>query len=250
MDTLFTGRRVIELESVDSTNSYAIECLKTDLLPEGTLILAQHQKAGRGQRGNTWLSEAGKNITCSFIFYPSFLAIEKQFMLTKVVSLALHDLLYDLLKSGSIKIKWPNDLYVGSNKIGGVLIENSLKQNTINTSIIGIGLNVNQENFGSATGNATSLKIISGKEFELKEVVEKLCSRLEARYLQLRSGKNENIDSDYLNLLYRNNEWNHYLIADKKMEGKIIGTTAHGKLKLEFKDGTEKEFDLKEIAFI
>lgn len=251
MDTLFTGQNIIELESVDSTNSHAALCLKTGTLPEGTLILAKEQKAGKGQRGNTWITEAGKNFTGSFVLYPSFLAIEKQFILTKIVSLAVADLLaLHLQNNTSIKIKWPNDIYVEGNKIAGILIENSLKQNAISTSIFGIGLNVNQENFGKEAGNATSIKIVSGKDSELKDITKKLCACLEARYLQLRTGKVELINADYLNLLYKINEWRNYSIDNRIVEGKITGVSETGKLKMELKNGVQKEFDLKEIRFI
>ena len=124
-----------------------------------------------------------------------------------------------------MKIKWPNDILVNDKKLCGILIENTLSGDTIHCSVVGIGLNVNQEVFGNEAGTATSLKIISGKEVELKELIEKLCSCLEIRYLQLRSGKIDILDSAYLKSLYRINEWSNYSISENKVEGKILGVT-------------------------
>lgn len=253
MKTLFVGQNCIHLKSIDSTNSYASQ-LMGDIKPvEGTLIYTFEQQNGRGQRGNTWESEPNKNVASSFILHPSFLHVNKQFSLTKIISLAVTDVMAELLKpsdkTSAIRIKWPNDIYVGTKKIAGILIENTLRENTIQSSIIGIGLNINQTKF-SAEINATSVSLIMNKEFDLMQVLEKLSEFIEARYLQLKANKLESIDAAYLGQLYQFDEWRNYTAGNQLFEGKIIGISAIGKLQMLQKNGELREFDLKEIKFV
>lgn len=249
MKTLFVGQNSIHVESVDSTNSYASEMLRQIELVEGSLIYSFSQLNGRGQRGNSWESEPNKNVALSLVLYPKFLIIDKQFLLTKITSLAVADLMAEMLgNSYKINIKWPNDIYVNNQKIAGILIENTLKESSIQASIIGIGINVNQKTFNSS--NATSIVSISGKEFELISVLNRLCEFFEARYLQLKSNKLESIDNAYLERLYRLNEWANFSSKSAIFEGKIVGVSSGGKLKLEMRSSEVKGFDLKEITFI
>jgi len=253
MKTLFIGQNLIHLSSVDSTNSYAIDLLKSNKPPEGTLIYTFDQKKGRGQRGNEWLSQANMSMALSLILYPSFLRAESQFLLTKIVSLAVADLMTECFaksaKTLDIRIKWPNDIYLNNKKIAGILIENSLKESFIQSSVVGVGINVNQENFSDDLKNATSLKIALNKEFDLKRLIEKLCEFVEARYLQLKTNKHDIINEDYLNCLYLLNEWHVFKTHEKKINCKIIGVSAIGKLLIENEEGKVNEFDLKEIVF-
>ena len=252
MKTLFVGQNSIHVESVDSTNSYASEMLRQIELVEGSVIYSFVQLNGRGQRGNSWESEPSKNVALSLVLHPRFLTIEKQFLLTKITSLAVADLMAEMLEDScnpkEIRIKWPNDIYVNGQKIAGILIENALKESSISSSIIGIGINVNQIHFSIKT--ATSLALIANKEFELMEVLNKLCEFFEARYLQLKSNKLESIDTAYLERLYRLNEWANYKSIDSGFEGKITGVSSIGKLQVEMRSGDLKEFDLKEIGFL
>lgn len=253
MKTLFVGQNCIHLKSIDSTNSYASQ-LMGDIKPvEGTLIYTFDQQNGRGQRGNTWETEPNKNVASSFILYPSFLQASRQFLLNKIVSLAVADLMAELLqptdKTSEIRIKWPNDIYVGSKKIAGILIENTLRENTIQNAIVGVGININQTAF-NADINATSLALITNKEFDLMQVLEKLSEFIEARYLQLKGNKLESIDASYLQNLYQLNEWHNYSSENQLFEGKIIGISAIGKLQVGLKSTEIKEFDLKEIKFV
>jgi len=252
MKTLFIGQNAIHLTAVDSTNSYATEMLRQIAPNEGTIIYTFEQSAGRGQRGNTWLSEANKNVAFSLILHPSFLHADEQFLLTKITSLAVSDLMAEMLDNAApeavVKIKWPNDIYVNGKKAGGILIENTIRENRLQYSVIGIGLNINQTEFPEGM-NAASVKAFSDREFDLKNVVERLCEFLEARYLQLKTNKRDQLDFTYLQRLYRLNEWKQYSDAGGTFEGKIVSVSAGGKLQVELHDGV-KEFDLKEIAFI
>jgi BirA family biotin operon repressor/biotin-[acetyl-CoA-carboxylase] ligase len=250
MKTLFIGRNAIHLSRVASTNSYASELLRQIRPVEGTIIYSFEQENGRGQRGSSWLSEPNKNVAFSLILTPSFLHTQEQFLLTKITSLAVSDLMAEVLKNvnGKIRIKWPNDIYVNGKKVAGILIENSISENKIQSSVIGIGLNVNQVEFDE-TLNAASLKKFSGKEFDLKEIVDLLCDFLEARYLQLKTNKREQLHHSYLQNLYQINEWRKYTSGNETFEGKIIGTSTEGKLQIELLSSEIREFDLKEIRF-
>jgi len=250
MKTLFIGRNAIHLSRVASTNSYASELLRQTRPAEGTIIYSFEQENGRGQRGNMWLSEPNKNVAFSLILTPSLLHTGEQFLLTKIASLAVADLMAEILKNTELKtrIKWPNDIYVNGKKIAGILIENSISDNKIQSSIVGIGLNINQAEFDE-TLNATSLKKLSGKEYDLKEIVDRLCDFLEARYLQLKTNRREQLHHQYLQNLYQINEWQKYYSGNEIFEGKIIGTSPEGKLQLELLSSEMAEFDLKEIRF-
>ncbi len=252
MKTLFVGQNSIHVESVDSTNSYATELMRQIELSEGSVIYSFEQLNGRGQRGNQWESEPNKNVALSLVLYPGFVSAERQFLLTKISSLAVADLMAELLEDSinpkEIKIKWPNDIYVKGKKIAGILIENSLRESRIQSSIVGIGINVNQQSFTS--GNAISLALLANNDFHLMKVLERLCEFFEAWYLQLKAGKIESVDNAYLEKFYKVNEWAQYQSSGDSFEGKITGVSKIGKLQVELRSNEVKEFDLKEISFI
>lgn len=251
MKTLFVGQNSIHIESVDSTNSYASEMLRQIELSEGSVIYTFEQLNGRGQRGNSWESEPFKNVALSLVLYPKFLSVEQQFLLTKITSLAVADLMAEMLEDSvnpkEISIKWPNDIYVKTKKIAGILIENTLRESALQSSIVGIGINVNQLNF--STKHATSLALLANKEFKLMNVLGRLCEFFEARYLQLKANKLETIDGAYLERLYKLNEWSNYSSMETMFEGNVRGVSKIGKLQIELRKGEIKEFDLKEISF-
>lgn len=252
MKTLFIGQNAIHLNSVDSTNSYATELLRQIAPSDGTLVYTFEQINGRGQRGNSWLGEANKNVALSLILQPTFLHANEQFWLTKIASLATSDVLAEtLLTKGidaHISIKWPNDIYVDDRKISGILIENNLRENNIQNTIIGVGININQTEFPAGI-QATSLKKIAGTEFDKQVLLERWCEFMEARYLQLKTNKKQIINSAYLHRMYQLGQWKQYSERGTTFEGKIKGVSTEGKLQLEYRDGAIREFDLKEIAF-
>lgn len=247
-DTLFVGRSIIELERTDSTNNFAAKLLNTQKPAEGTAIMTHIQEAGKGQRGNTWQSEAHKNLTVSFIFYPTFVSANKQFTLNIAISLGLHD--YFKAEFGDrVKIKWPNDLYIDHKKVAGILIENIWSGSGLKSSIVGMGININQESFSEDLQKAASKKSFSGKEYPLKEELHAVSSFLEARYLQLKAGKLDLQRASYINALYQYQEVATYQSGDLTFQGKIQDITADGKLCIHKEDGTEGMYDLKEIIF-
>lgn len=253
MSPLFTGKEITELESADSTNSYATELLRTGRLSEGHVVWARRQLKGRGQRGNVWESEAEKNVTLSVVWFPVFLSPSKQFLLTQAVSLGVADFLSQKLASAGINkrvlIKWPNDIFVDDHKIAGILIENSLRSAEIASAVVGIGINVNQTNF-SSSNDPTSLALLTGKTYDIRECVYDLCAFLEPRYLQLRGGKIEKLKSDYLDCLYRLDDWSFYESGGERFAGRIRGVSDEGRLRVERESGEVREYDFKEIGFL
>ncbi|MFL5765700.1 MAG: biotin--[acetyl-CoA-carboxylase] ligase [Bacteroidia bacterium] len=251
MKTLFVGQNSFHVESLDSTNSYASEMLRQIAPVDGTLVYSFDQRKGKGQRGNRWESEPSKNVALSLIFYPRFLSADKQFFLTKAASLAVSDVMAGALgiSTKRVYIKWPNDIYVNDHKVGGILIENTLREHSINHSIIGIGLNVNQVVFNEAP-NATSLLLLTGRSFDLNLIVQEVCEKMEAYYLQLRSGKTEQLSELYLSRLYRMGEWGNFRSGEEIFLGRIKGVSGSGKLLLERQNGDDREYDLKEISFV
>ncbi|MFC2136865.1 biotin--[acetyl-CoA-carboxylase] ligase [Bacteroidota bacterium] len=239
---------IIILESIDSTNNYAIEILKRKKLNEGTVIISHEQTKGKGQMGNYWESEPGKNLTFSMILYPDFLLAEKQFLITKVVSLALTDFLENHLTD--ITIKWPNDIYYKDFKIAGILIENAILNIKLKYSVVGIGININQMSFLSDLPNAISLSKITQKEYDLHELLIELKKHLNNRYTQMKESKKGKINNDYTSKLYRFETLSEFYSKGVTFKGIIRGTDETGKLRVELENGEIKSFDFKEIEFI
>ncbi|RFZ92588.1 biotin--[acetyl-CoA-carboxylase] ligase [Mucilaginibacter conchicola] len=246
---LFVGQNLVELKQVDSTNTFLKNLLSNSTpVPEGTVIMAEDQFAGRGQRDNTWHAQPGKNLTFSILLNPRFLSAQQQFDLTRAISLGVYDALYPLLRD-SLKIKWPNDIYSEGNKFGGMLIENVLQGSQIKHSIIGIGINVNQEDFHPSAINATSIKKILQRDYELKIILADICKHIEAYYLQLKAGKFQEIRELYLNRLYRLNRDCWYKSNGDEFKGVIKNVTNEGLLVVEQSTG-EQHYNLKEIEFL
>ena len=252
MNKLFIGNTIVRLPIVASTNEFAAQLLKTSSPLDGTVIIADTQLKGKGQIGNTWISEPFKNLTLSIILFPKNMQAERQFKLTQIVSLAIVDFIEQKLSPENIvSIKWPNDIFVNDKKIAGVLIENSLRGNEISSSVIGIGININQENFGVINERTTSLKKCEHKDFDLQICLDDLCTAIEARYMQFLNKNNSVIESEYLQKLFQLNERKKYEVNEKIVEAKIIGVNKEGKLLLESIDNTAiVEYDLKEIKFL
>ncbi|MBL0256674.1 MAG: biotin--[acetyl-CoA-carboxylase] ligase [Bacteroidetes bacterium] len=229
LTTLFTGRQVISLGTVMSTNSYMADLLKMRVMPEGTLLKAAIQSAGRGQGESTWFSEKSKNMLLSFAFFPRFLLARDIFLLNKAYSLGIFDYVSSRLGPG-VKIKWPNDIYWEDKKVSGILIENQINSSAVIQSILGIGLNVNQESFPDYLTNAVSMSMVLGKDLELEEEILDLCNCLEGRYLQLKREEHKELNADYLNVLYRYEEWHPFSANENSFSGKIMGIDPSGKL--------------------
>lgn len=248
--TMFVGQRLIRLDQVDSTNSFAMGLLKGMPLEEGAVVSTAKQTRGKGQRGNTWESQPGQNITCSIVLRPVFLDPAEQFDLTRAVSLAMTDVLNDLLPKHDIRIKWPNDIYVGQEKIAGILIENILNGSQINYSVVGIGLNVNQTEFISGAGNPTSLHKIMGRTFDLDGILKMLCAAVEVRYLQLRGNGRLRLSGEYLARLFMAGTPTRFTDFSSVFEATIEEVTREGMLVLRDNKGNVRKFGMKEVGWI
>ncbi len=245
-NTLFTGQQLVFVPECHSTNSLASELATQSILSEGTVIITPNQTAGRGQRGNSWETAAGMNLTFSILIKPTFLSVKNQFYLTIITSLAVTDFLKEQ-SVAEVRIKWPNDILVDKKKIGGILIENSVQQETIQQSIVGIGLNINQNNFSIPT--ATSLAIVKNQDFDLNQSLNSLLENFEKKYLQLRSGELAKLKSEYLENLFGLGEPRSFISNGEEFEGTIEGVNENGEL-IVFSSNQKKSYNLKEISFV
>jgi len=239
---------IIRVETVSSTNSYLKESARNRVLEEGTVVVARNQTAGKGQRGNSWESEAGKNITCSILLYPSFLPVQRFFLLSEAVSLGVKEML-DVYTSG-ITVKWPNDIYYQEKKIAGILIENELTGNVYTSSVVGTGLNVNQERFLSHAPNPVSLKQITGEDFDTKTLLEKLVENILYCYEQLKSGDIETIIQKYHDALYRRAGFHRFEDEAGKFNARIDRVSDDGLLHLITDMNEERSYAFKNVRFV
>lgn len=242
------GNKLLWVDEVTSTNVHVSQ-LKDSNAQHGVVVAARNQTQGRGQRGNSWESESGKNLLFSVLLKPTFLAVQHQFLVSKISSLAVVDLLSEVVPNTTIK--WPNDIYVRDNKIAGILIENSFSSANLDTTIVGVGLNVNQKFFSDSLPNPTSLILETGTKFNIPSLLEKFCGYFELRYQQLKAGNIKQISHEYFSNLYRNVGFNRYLSDGEEFYACIVGVRDTGTLILETKkEGELKEFAFKEVSFV
>lgn len=225
--TIFIGKNIVFVPECHSTNSLALEMSQNKDLDEGTLIITDHQKQGRGQPGNLWLSAQGMNLTFSIIFKPVFMAIQDQFYLNMSISLGVKGFLENKLKR-PVYIKWPNDLLVDDLKLCGILTENQIQGTTLLQSIVGIGLNVNQQDY--TIQRAASMRMLLGHEFDLQELLEELCISLEQWYQLLRLGEITEIKAAYRASLYGLDKPRIFSDKSDHFEGTIKGVDRYGRL--------------------
>ena len=235
---------IIKLDSVNSTNRYALSLKKNSFFKEGLVISANSQSHGEGQRGSKWESKTSKNLLISIVIEPK-LKIFKQFDLVKIVSLGITDFLSEnLIKS---YIKWPNDIIINKKKLAGILINNVISSDNITHSVIGIGMNINQLFFKDYSIKATSLALLLKKKLSIDDVKLKL---LDAIFKRLQSYRvNKDIHDDYIKCLFRHEKISTFKLKNNIIKGKITGVNADGLLIVAFKKQI-KEFNLKEIQLI
>jgi BirA family transcriptional regulator, biotin operon repressor / biotin---[acetyl-CoA-carboxylase] ligase len=237
---------MIYVPQCHSTNTLAADLSQKEEVREGTVVITSDQTAGRGQRGNSWESEPGKNLTFSLILKPPFLTITDQFQMNRAISLGLADYI-ETKVAGAVKIKWPNDILVAGKKVSGILIENHLSGNKIQLVIAGIGVNVNQKLFGYP--KAGSLGAMTGKDFFLPKELDELLECLEGRYLDLRKGNFQSLEKDYLAFLYGKGLMLRFKSAGIEFDGTIAGVDEVGRLRVETANG-ERSFGVKEVEFL
>lgn len=236
---------IYHIDITSSTNDLARDAKYTHL----DVVWAEHQTAGRGQRGHSWHSTEGENITFSVVLIPSFLPIVEQFLLSEIVALALVDTMahYGIC----CRIKWTNDIYAADNKIAGVLIEHSLSGESIARTIVGIGLNINQREFPDDIPNPTSMALERGMMFNREEVLEHYVATLRDLYAMLERGEKEAIEARYIATMYHLAEEHTYAYASgERFRATIRGVRPTGHLCLEHRDGTIVEYAFKEVEFV
>lgn len=240
------GSNIIKHEILTSTNITAISLASSGKAEDGTVVRADYQTAGKGQPGNSWESQKGKNLLFSIILHPSGIMPDEQFFVSMAISTGIHDYLSGIISECTIK--WPNDIFAANDKIAGILIESSITGSTIDYMVAGIGMNVNQELFSSGK-NPTSLKILTGRTFSTDEVFNDLIQCLDRRYNLLKEGQLDMLKDQYLERLYRYKEMSEFIEKGKTFTGRIIGVGNDGAIIIEKSNGRKNRYYFKEIEF-
>ena len=240
--------KYIHLKQIDSTNAY-LQRQQSEADIRNWVIYADEQTAGKGMGNNGWESEVGKNLTFSLALDVSFLPAERQFLLSEAVALGLIQILDDLLPAEKLHIKWPNDIFYENHKLAGILINSTIKANRMDVSIIGIGLNVNQMQFKDWPTHPISLKQITGEEYDLQPLLEKIVECLYNKVEILKATPTA-IEEAYLQRLYRYHTWAEYEVDGNVMRLFMTGIDAFGRLMLVDKANKTYCFDIKEIKFV
>lgn len=235
-------------EQIDSTNAF-LQKQQSECDIRNWVVSADEQTAGKGMGSNSWESEVGKNLTFSLAVSMGFLPAERQFLLSEAVPLGIVEVLDKLLPVEKLSIKWPNDIYYGNRKLAGILINSTIKTNMMDISIIGIGLNVNQMQFQNWPTHPVSLKLITGKDFELQPLLEQLAEHIIKKVEQLKSNPTT-IEQDYLKRLFRYRTWADYEVDGKVLQLFMTGIDPFGRLQLVDEQQTLYTFDIKEIKFV
>ena len=240
---------IIKVNATESTNSLAREWFNTNKNDSPICIIASDQTSGRGQRGATWVSNAGENLTFSIIYPKPSVEISDQFLISAAVGLQILRALKQL-KINNLKLKWPNDIMADGYKIGGVLIENILQNNVISASIIGVGLNVNQVHFPELP-KAASLKNLTGTIYSTEEVLSLILEQFEKMMFSSDNSFFENVLKDYEASLFRRKKASTFQLKDGSLLiGIILGVTPSGLLRLKVEDEEIRTFDLKELKLL
>lgn len=243
-----TVPEIIHIRETNSTNNYLKELLQTQNVDEGTVVWADFQSAGKGQRGNGWESEAGKNILFSIVLFPGFIKAGEQFILSQIVSLAVANCLQEYTEG--ISIKWPNDIYWNEKKICGILLENTILEDNIGHSVAGIGININQEDFRSDAPNPVSLKQITNRDYNLEEILKTVVDNINVYYQQIKIGKTDSLIKQYKESLFRKDGYHLYNDGLSNFLARIQDVNSSGILIFKTKEGEERHFAFKEVKYI
>ena len=242
------------IKNIDSTSTELRRRMSAEELPHGYCISADFQTAGHGQATNHWESEDGKNLLFSLLLRPSVIPASEQFVITEIVTLAIINALQDYIRQ-RITIKWPNDIYVGDKKLCGILIENALCGPTIDTCIVGIGININQELFTSNAPNPISLKQLNGRDNDREEIFEEIYQNILRYYDYLADNWQNNdikqsLHYEYMNNLYRRVGYHNYSTPEgEKFSAEIEEIGPQGHLTLRLQSGELRTFAFKEVIF-
>ncbi len=242
---------IIFLKEADSTNKEIWQLADSGQpIPEGLILWAGKQQAGRGMGTTKWHSEAGKNLTCSFFFKPVFLEPGKQFILNKCIAISICSTLQQIAPEYEFRIKWPNDIYHENKKISGTLIENRIQGQTFECCVVGIGININQIHFPEDVPNPISLALITGKQIHVKTCLFKLNKNICYFYTILKQGDHNKINELYLKQMLGYSRYITFRKNDKVFDATIEGVSDYGKLILRDDRNNIREYGMKEIEFL
>jgi BirA family biotin operon repressor/biotin-[acetyl-CoA-carboxylase] ligase len=240
--------KYIHLEQIDSTNAY-LQRQQSECDIRNWVVSVDEQTAGKGLGSNGWESEVGKNLTFSLAVDMSFLPAERQFFLSEAVPLGIVEVLDKLLPVEKLSIKWPNDIYYQNRKMAGILINSTIKANMMDVSIIGIGLNVNQMQFQDWPTHPISLKMITGKTYDLQPLMEQIAEHILLKVELLKSDPTS-IEQDYLKRLFRYHTWADYEVEGKTLRLFMTGIDAFGRLQLLDEQQKLHCYEIKQIKFL
>ena len=241
---------LVKLDAINSTNSYLKDLSKAINTKNWTVVSTEFQSSGRGQMHTKWESERSKNLICSVLIKHDKIIIQDQFYLNCAISLGIYNALKDY-NLPQLRVKWPNDIMAVNKKLGGILIENSVINNKIHQSVVGIGLNVNQESFPEYLPKAVSIKQILKENFDRRILLNQVIKSMKEQIILLEEGKFETLHQNYEEVLYKKNIPQMFENKDnQRFLGIVLGITSSGNLIVEKEDHSKQEFGFKEIKFI
>ncbi len=242
------------LQTVHSTNSFLRELNGGDASFDMELATTEFQTAGRGQKGNSWESEKSKNLLFSILLHPVYVQPSKQFCISEAIALAvvksLKEIVADELVAKDFSVKWPNDIYWKNKKIAGILIENELFGSTIRDCIVGVGININQQNFISDAPNPVSLYNILGVNTNVEEVLDAIIKQFVANVSMIENGQTALLHNEYMDSLFRRKGIYPYRDADSEFMATIKDVREDGRLILTDSDDKERIYEFKEVAIV
>lgn len=245
------GYEHIHLAETDSTNARAHSLIALKSGMGKFVISADFQRLGKGLEDNVWESQPGLNLLFSMALQPKWITASNQFLITQAVSLGVIEVVKAFVELDNLQIKWPNDIYIGTRKLAGMLISNTIIGNDLQWSVIGIGLNVNQMSFPDHVPNPVSLAMISRNTLSLHSLLEKLVYEIDQWLEKCRFVRSvETMQQLYLDKLYRYQLWAPYSLQDETIEARIVGVNEFGQLRLEMRNGQEMICNFKEVVFL
>ena len=238
---------IIKLDAISSTNDYLKKKYKSNNCKDGDVIWAKEQTRGKGQKEKRWISQKGKSLTISIYKEFDKFKVSNSFILNALISTSIVKTL-EKIGLKKVRIKWPNDIMSGNKKLGGILIENFIKSELISSSIIGIGLNINEDKFKDLP-NATSLFMEINQKVKLKKILNVLTQELFSSFNLLKDNQNSIVKS-YSSYLWKLNTLNNFKQKNTQFKAKVKGVNLSGNLILEMSDGSISDFNSNEIKMI
>jgi BirA family biotin operon repressor/biotin-[acetyl-CoA-carboxylase] ligase len=239
------GSHVMSLQVADSTNTWLLQQCQRKAMPEGTVVVADHQRQGRGQQGNVWQAPPGLNLTCSVLLRPRRLPPRQAFMLNKVAALAVRKALSLRVPHLPVQVKWPNDVLIAGQKAAGILIENLIQGPHISDSVVGLGVNLNWHPAGLP---ATHLALHTGRQEPVGDFLDLLLAHLNHHYLLLQTERYDVLDEAYHRHLYLRQRPHVFSVDGQPLPGVIQGVDTDGQLLVQT-EGGRRAFRIKEITF-